>query len=127
MSSLFCLSLTSLDEPIVRFQKTIDSVKLDVIQADMSRPELGVKIILATGFPDGDETFENMVKKTPGALAAINGAYFDKKYEEADRRHLYGGPTGQKRINGNRVLYHQGECDGYSTRCSAQRCRLVSV
>ena len=78
MSTLICLSLVSFDEPIVRFQKTIDNVKLDVIQANMSRPELGVKIILAAGFPDSDETFETMVKKAPGVLAAINGAYFDK-------------------------------------------------
>lgn len=78
LATIALLALSAGPAGFERFQTVSQGVKLDVIKADLKRTDLAVRIVLADGFPDGDEAFDSMVKKTPGIVAAINGAYFDK-------------------------------------------------
>ena len=64
-------------EPLSLKTETVAGHKVRVIRADLSSPRIKVGVILAAGFPGGDEDFASMIKRSSPA-AAINGAYFDK-------------------------------------------------
>lgn len=68
------------EAPAVRlFNQKAGGGSFQVIIADLTRPDIKAHIVMAQGFPGTDEPFTGMVKRTPGILAAINGAYFDKQ------------------------------------------------
>lgn len=71
--------LQSEEQGTERFSKKIGKVSLDVVRIDLSVCRATVKISLAKGFPGADAPFEDMVARTDGVVAAINGAYFDKQ------------------------------------------------
>lgn len=57
--------------------RTVAGVRMDVITADMSNPDLKVSVVLAQGFPGTDEGFGGLVSRS-GATAAVAGTFFCK-------------------------------------------------
>lgn len=73
MLSFLLASALLVSEPASLASSTVLGKKCDVIRLDLDRVRLGV--VVASGFPRGDETFASMIERSK-PLAAINGAYF---------------------------------------------------
>ncbi len=69
---LFLSIWSSAPEPTYRRDAAVEMITFD-LNSTTHRMDL----VVADGFPGTDESFSSMVKRT-GAIAAINGAYFDK-------------------------------------------------
>lgn len=82
-ASLILLSSVLTGQPeasaVKLYKQKAGGGSFQIILADLTRPDIKAQIVLAQGFPGTDEPFTGMVKRTPGILAAINGAYFDKQ------------------------------------------------
>lgn len=103
-------------------------VSAHVITIDLRDPRVKVSVVTARGFPGGDEPFPSMVKRS-GAVAAINGACFDKQTKlpigdlVADGRVLREGRMGTALAitPGNQALFgrvewgHSIDWTGYET------------
>ncbi|MBI3946779.1 MAG: phosphodiester glycosidase family protein [Armatimonadetes bacterium] len=76
--------------------RTVGGVKAHVITVNMNDPDVKVSTVLAQDFPGGDEPFTSLVKRS-GAVAAVDGTFFDK-YTRI--------PIGDIVINGKQC--HQG-------------------
>lgn len=63
---------------LTRFSADHVGLKLDVIRVDLAAGKHRLRIGLSEGFPGTDQPFSAMVRSHSGAVAAINGAYFDK-------------------------------------------------
>lgn len=72
----FLLAVTLGAEP-QHERMAVNKANVDIVRIPMSGGEYRAEVVLAAGFPGSDESFASMVSK-PGAVAAINGAYFDR-------------------------------------------------
>lgn len=61
--------------PIRLVERAVLGLPVRAIEADTSNPKVEVGLILASGFPGGDEDFASMLRRDP-PMAAVNGAYF---------------------------------------------------
>ncbi|MBX7135682.1 MAG: phosphodiester glycosidase family protein [Fimbriimonadaceae bacterium] len=77
----FCAAMSQQepDRSVGRYERVVSGARCDVIQVDMTKPFNRFQIVLARDFPNGDEPFSEMLARTPGVVAAMNGAYFDKE------------------------------------------------
>lgn len=77
MVALILAATLLVPSPVVLTSRNVRGAKCEVIQADLSDGRLEARVVLAEGFPGTDESFSSMVARS-GAVAAVNGAYFDK-------------------------------------------------
>jgi len=75
---LLVLVVTAGGPPVALQTVAVGVVTCRVITVDMTDPRVRVDLILAQGFPGGDESFASMLSRTR-PVAAINGAYFSKQ------------------------------------------------
>ncbi len=79
--------------PVAYIKTSIEGVPVQELRVNLKDPAVRVGVVLAQGFPGGDEEFGSMVKRAD-PVAAVNGAYFSKETKK---------PIGDIVINGNLV------------------------
>lgn len=86
------LLLMAPPEPITIVNSTVAGIKTRAIVADMNDPRVRWGVVVATVFPGGDQDFKSMFTGS-GAIAAINGTYFDKYNKRPIGDLVIGGRT----------------------------------
>jgi exopolysaccharide biosynthesis protein len=86
------LLLMAPPEPITIVNSTVAGIKTRAIVADMNDPRIRWGVVVATVFPGGDQDFKSMFTGS-GAIAAINGTYFDKYNKRPIGDLVIGGRT----------------------------------
>lgn len=79
------LTLMFAPPPVSFSERTVAGLPVRTIEVRAMDPRVRVSVVVAQGFPGGDEAFGSMLARTK-PVAAINGAYFakDTKYPIGD-------------------------------------------
>jgi exopolysaccharide biosynthesis protein len=96
LSALVAASAISSAAAIRLEAATVEGVRCQIVRVDTRSANVRVGLILAQGFPGGDESFSSMIQRSRPTVA-INGAYFSKETRL---------PIGDIAVNGE--LMHSG-------------------
>lgn len=102
-------------EPVRYYSTVLVGAPVKVVDIDLNDPRVEVGLITANSFPNGDESFQSMVKRENPTIA-IDGGYFDKSSKR---------PIGDIRANGQTLF------TGMMGTCLAiddeNRCKCIRV